>query len=64
MAEGADVYQLFDSWAGMLDEAEYDRWAQPRHQAILKAVLSTYSTENAGLGFGSTSTTRTTEATP
>ncbi len=38
VAEGADVYQLFDSWAGMLDEAEYDRWAQPRHQAILKAA--------------------------
>src|SRR5437868_2254715 len=33
--EGADVYQLFDSWAGMLTPAEYDRWAQPRHQAIL-----------------------------
>jgi uroporphyrinogen decarboxylase len=36
--EGADVYQLFDSWAGMLTEDEYRRWAQPYHQTILKAA--------------------------
>jgi uroporphyrinogen decarboxylase len=36
--EGADVYQLFDSWAGMLDPEEYARWAQPQHQAIFAAV--------------------------
>lgn len=35
IADGADVYQLFDSWAGMLDPTEYDRWAQPHHAAIL-----------------------------
>lgn len=35
VAEGADVYQLFDSWAGMLTPEEYDRWAQPYHQQIL-----------------------------
>jgi len=36
--EGADVYQLFDSWAGMLERTEYLTWAQPRHQTILLAV--------------------------
>jgi uroporphyrinogen decarboxylase len=36
VAEGADVYQLFDSWAGMLSEEEYRRWAQPRHEAIFR----------------------------
>jgi uroporphyrinogen decarboxylase len=38
IAEGADVYQLFDSWAGMLTEVEYRTWAQPRHEAILAAA--------------------------
>ena len=38
IAEGADAYQLFDSWAGMLTAEEYDRWAQPRHEAILQAA--------------------------
>jgi uroporphyrinogen decarboxylase len=36
--EGADVYQLFDSWAGMLDRQEYRNWAQPRHEAIFAAA--------------------------
>ncbi|HMF16355.1 MAG TPA: uroporphyrinogen decarboxylase family protein, partial [Gemmataceae bacterium] len=34
IAEGADLYQLFDSWAGMLERSKYQRWAQPFHQAI------------------------------
>ncbi len=36
--EGADAYQLFDSWAGELTPHEYQAWAQPRHQAIFAAV--------------------------
>ncbi len=35
IGDGADVYQLFDSWAGMLTPSEYDAWAQPYHQTIL-----------------------------
>ncbi len=38
IAEGADVYQLFDSWAGLLERREYDAWAQPQHQAILRGA--------------------------
>jgi uroporphyrinogen decarboxylase len=38
VGDGVDVYQLFDSWAGMLSPEEYERWAQPRHEAILQAV--------------------------
>jgi uroporphyrinogen decarboxylase len=34
IADGADVYQLFDSWAGLLTPTEYDSWAQPYHRAI------------------------------
>src|SRR5215212_1310368 len=35
IADGADLYQLFDSWAGMLDPVEYGAWAQPHHERIL-----------------------------
>lgn len=38
--EGADIYQLFDSWAGMLEPDEYAAWAQEQHQAIFAAVQS------------------------
>jgi uroporphyrinogen decarboxylase len=36
--DGADVYQLFDSWAGMLDQEEYRIWSQARHEIIFSAV--------------------------
>ncbi|MSR32381.1 MAG: uroporphyrinogen decarboxylase [Gemmataceae bacterium] len=38
IAEGADAYQLFDSWAGMLSPEEYQRWAQEYHQRILSGA--------------------------
>jgi uroporphyrinogen decarboxylase len=38
VGDGADLYQLFDSWAGLLDRGEYERWAQPQHRAVLGAV--------------------------
>lgn len=34
IADGADLYQLFDSWAGQLTPAEYECWGQPYHRAI------------------------------
>jgi len=36
--DGADAYQLFDSWAGMLDPEEYRHWAQACHQRIFAGV--------------------------
>jgi uroporphyrinogen decarboxylase len=34
VGQGADLYQLFDSWAGALDAIEYQQWAQRHHQSI------------------------------
>jgi uroporphyrinogen decarboxylase len=34
IAEGGDMYQLFDSWAGLLTPTEYENWAQTFHRAI------------------------------
>lgn len=38
VADGADAYQLFDSWAGMLSRSEYEIWAQPYHRSILASA--------------------------
>ena len=38
VAEGAEAYQLFDSWAGMLSRKEYETWAQPYHRSILASA--------------------------
>jgi uroporphyrinogen decarboxylase len=38
VADGADVYQLFDSWAGLLTDSEYATWADPYHRAIFRAA--------------------------
>jgi len=34
IADGADLYQLFDSWAGELTPEEYADWALPYHRNI------------------------------
>ncbi len=36
--DGADVYQLFDSWAGMLTEPEYAKWADSLHRTVLASA--------------------------
>lgn len=36
IADGADVYQLFDSWAGLLERTEYEAWAQAYHESIFR----------------------------
>jgi uroporphyrinogen decarboxylase len=38
VADGADAYQLFDSWAGRLGPLEYDDWAQRHHRAVFAAA--------------------------
>lgn len=38
VGDGVDVYQLFDSWAGMLDAEEYRRYAQAYHRAVFSRV--------------------------
>lgn len=38
VGDGAQVYQLFDSWAGGLNRDEYERWAQTYHQTIFQRV--------------------------
>jgi uroporphyrinogen decarboxylase len=38
IAEGADLYQLFDSWAGLLEAEEYERWADRYHRSILASA--------------------------
>jgi uroporphyrinogen decarboxylase len=35
---GAEAVQLFDTWAGLLDPAAYQRWVQPTHERIAKAL--------------------------
>lgn len=38
LAEGADMFQLFDSWAGELTPEEYAIWAQPFHRDFFNSV--------------------------
>ncbi len=38
ISDGADVYQLFDSWAGWLNTSEYESWAQRHHARIFSTA--------------------------
>jgi uroporphyrinogen decarboxylase len=38
VSDGADIYQLFDSWAGLLTREEYQSWSQTQHQRIFGGV--------------------------
>ena len=40
---GAEAVQLFDSWAGSLAPAEFERWVIAPNAAIVKAVKARYS---------------------
>jgi uroporphyrinogen decarboxylase len=41
---GADVVQLFDSWAGMLSEADYREHLEPHYRRILEEVAAAGAT--------------------
>ncbi len=38
---GAEAVQLFDTWAGLLDRAAYQRFAEPAHHRIADALTKT-----------------------
>jgi uroporphyrinogen decarboxylase len=39
---GAQVVQLFDSWAGQMSPSDYERWALPYEQLIVEKVKAVY----------------------
>src|SRR5690606_35738470 len=39
---GADVVQIFDSWAGVLGEEEFERWSVAPTAAIVRAVRAAH----------------------
>ena len=36
--DGAEIFQLFDSWAGALSIDDYQRWANPYHTRVFREV--------------------------
>ena len=39
---GAQVIQIFDSWAGHLEPAEFDEWAAPYQKMVVDAIKSAH----------------------
>jgi len=39
---GAQVIQIFDSWAGHLEPAEFDEWAAPYQKAVVDTVKAAH----------------------
>lgn len=48
---GARAFQLFDSWAGALSKADYDRFVLPHSRAVFTAVHAAHPTA-PGIHFG------------
>jgi len=48
---GAQAFQLFDSWAGALSRADYDRYVLPHSQAVFAALAASHP-QAPGIHFG------------
>jgi uroporphyrinogen decarboxylase len=51
LRNGARAFQLFDSWAGTLSRADYDRYVFPHSQAVFTQLRERFP-EVAGIHFG------------
>ena len=51
LAAGAEAFQVFDSWAGALSRADYDRFVRP-HTAAVFSQLAALHPGIAGIHFG------------
>ena len=51
LAAGADAFQLFDSWAGALSAADYDRFVLPHSRRVFVALAGSFP-EAPGIHFG------------
>ena len=51
LQHGARAFQLFDSWAGALSKADYDRFVLPHSEAVFTAVRAAHP-DAPGIHFG------------